>query len=351
MPELEITPGGAERQIYLISTHLAKCEDWEVSICVGDYGQAEMVELEGVKLYRSISSDRGRVQQLPLLYACLKNIQADVYVFRTVDLGVAVGAFLVKLLGKKMVYMVANADEANPKALKSWFGSFRSAAMAWVYRNVDALMVQTDEQARDFKLYRGLEVKSKIPNLFIGEHVERDKPLIREIVLWVGRSDPLKRPHLFIEMARRFPQSQFVLISPATTYHEYSEKVKQLSREVDNLMLLERQNQEELMTWYAKAIVLVNTSVSEGFSNAMLEALYAEVPMLTMGVNPDGILDRFELGYTSKDEKEFDRHFERLIQDENLRKQMGQRGRNYVEKEHSPESALQKFKAVVDALC
>jgi glycosyltransferase involved in cell wall biosynthesis len=351
LPELAITPGGAERQIYLISRELAKNQGNEVVICVGDFGQEKMLSKEGVSLFCSITSSRNRVLQLPLLYRCLKKIDADVYVFRTVDLGVAVGVLLVKLLGKKIIYMVANADEANPKALKSWFGSFRSAAMAWVYRNADALVVQTDEQAQDFKQFRGLDVQCKMPNLFTAPSFKEDEFLPRQFVLWVGRSDPLKRPHLFIEMAKRFPEVSFVLVSPATSYVEYSREIECRSEEVSNLTLLDRQTEEELMKWYCQAMVLINTSVSEGFSNAMLEALYWQVPMLTRGVNPDGVLEKYELGFAREIEAEFDACFEQLIQNESMRENMGKRGRAYVEKEHCPKTAMDKLEGVIETLC
>lgn len=351
MPELAITPGGAERQIYLISTELAKNQDWEVSICVGDFEQQEYLEKQGVKLFRSISAKRSRVMQLSLLYRCLKKIDAEVYIFRTVDLGVAVAAFLVKLLGKKFIYMVANADEANPEALKSWFGSFRSAAMAWVYNHADALVAQTDEQVQDFKSFRNLDIKCKLPNLFTPPLIHKDEASSRSVILWVGRSDPLKRPHLFIEMAMRFSKFKFVLISPATSYLEYSEMVQRQAAQVENLKLLGRQSQEELVSWYRQAFVLVNTSVSEGFSNAMLEALYWEVPMLTKGVNPDKILDKYELGYARENDDECDACLEKLLGDESLRREMGARGKSYVEREHCPEMARQKFEKVLEDLC
>ncbi len=351
MPELKITPGGAERQIYLISTELAKRPGYEAHLCVADFGQAETLEVKGVKLWRSCDMSKNRLLELLKLKRVLQLIDADVYVFRSADLGVAVGAALVKMLGKKVVYMVANSDEPNPQGLKRWCGALGAMAMAWLYRKADALTVQSEEQRIGFKKYRNIDVAAKVPNLFLAPKVNDERKDESSIILWVGRSDPLKRPDLFIELAKAYPNERFVLVSPATTYVEYSQKCKQKAERIDNLEYLERQTETQLIDLYERAKLMVNTSISEGFSNAMMEALYFKVPLLTRGVDPDEIILRHQLGYACSDRDDFFASFEKMMTEEKETTEMGARGRDYVESQHSPNASLEKLLSVIDPLC
>ena len=57
-PEVELKFGGAEVQMYLLATELAKDENFDVNFVVLDLGQKEKEEYQGDKVYKSYQ--RGR---------------------------------------------------------------------------------------------------------------------------------------------------------------------------------------------------------------------------------------------------------------------------------------------------
>jgi glycosyltransferase involved in cell wall biosynthesis len=66
--------------------------------------------------------------------------------------------------------------------------------------------------------------------------------------------------------------------------------------EHDNVDYIGELTQDEVNKMLGRASLLVNTSPREGFSNVFIQAWMREVPVLTLGVNPDRLLDDGQLG-------------------------------------------------------
>lgn len=124
------------------------------------------------------------------------------------------------------------------------------------------------------------------------------KPLERRShVLWVGRADTdCKRADLLIELARQCPQVQFCAVMNPTR----PEVTKTLCEAMpENVRRIERVTWEESDSLYADAMALVNTSDSEGFPNAFLQAGKWGVPILSLRVDPDQIVARHSVGFVA----------------------------------------------------
>ncbi|MBF0199352.1 MAG: glycosyltransferase, partial [Planctomycetes bacterium] len=311
----------------------------------------EIEEREGVKLFRSLSFEENTLTGLYRLYTTIKDIKADIYVLRSASLAVACSAFITKLMGHKFIYMVANDDEAHPKKLASWCGRIPSIAMGWLYKNAYALTVQSKDQDNSFLRHRNIKSKGLVKNLFIAPPppVEQTE---RNTILWIGRCDPIKRCELFLDLAEAHPDYSFTMICQPSLHKDYWQEISSRAQALPQLKLIESLPREQIAELYNRTQVLVITSQSEGYSNVMMEACFHQCPLLTLNVNPDNIIQRFELGFSFPDTQfgEFSQTLDKMIKDPKSRKQMGQNGQEYIMKNHHPDKGGNIFLRVIEDL-
>lgn len=157
----------------------------------------------------------------------------------------------------------------------------------------------------------------------------------RESVIWVGGLRRIKRPDLFIELARRLPEHHFVMIGGGTgTEEEYARDIERTARGVPNLRLTGWLPHSEVLDLTARALLLVNTSVVEGFPNAYLEAWNHAVPIVSFNDVDDLIRDE-QLGAISGNLDDMVSHVQSLLSDDRARDAMGERARALVERRFS----------------
>jgi glycosyltransferase involved in cell wall biosynthesis len=120
--------------------------------------------------------------------------------------------------------------------------------------------------------------------------VKADKPT----VVFVGRLDRRKRPQLFFELARKFPDVTFLAAGRARD-QAWEKELRERYGNIENLKLLgfvDQFESEKLYALLAQSWVLVNTSVREGLPTSFLEALANKCALLS-SVDPGGATSRF----------------------------------------------------------
>jgi glycosyltransferase involved in cell wall biosynthesis len=116
----------------------------------------------------------------------------------------------------------------------------------------------------------------------------------RPTVCFVGRWDRRKRPEIFFELARAFPQVRFVAMGEART----SARTESLRRRFggsDNLEMqgfVDQFSSDRFQQTLAQSWILVNTALREGLPRSFLEAAYFKCAILSR-VDPDGFASRF----------------------------------------------------------
>ena len=112
----------------------------------------------------------------------------------------------------------------------------------------------------------------------------------RPLVLFVGRLEPQKNPHRFLDVAALVPEARFAMAGDGWMRPEIE------TRAGDVLVLGARADARALM---ARADVMLMTSDSEGQSIAVLEALAAGTPVVTTPVAGMRDLDGVDVSPTS----------------------------------------------------
>ncbi|NOZ35167.1 MAG: glycosyltransferase family 4 protein [Chlorobi bacterium] len=345
--------GGAQKQSFLLSTSLADDNSFDVHFIVADFGQLEFEEIKNVKLHKSFNFSANIFKRIIKLLKTLKKINADIYIFRSADIGVAFAVLYIKMfLHKKILYMLAADAEATKKRQKHHNGYLTSLAMQIVYKKADIITAQTQQQSDIFERNRNRKPNAKIKNIY---NVENNKQIIsdeKNTILWVGRLAKIKNPKLFIKLAERYPNERFVMIAPVVRDHiEYGNTIQEKAKKINNLKLINFVNPENINEYYGKAKIYVLTSYLEGFSNTMAEAMIAECPILSYNVNPDNILNDYKCGFcTDKNIDKFYVDFEKLNSDFELRKQFGKNGLKYIRDNHQKEQIIKKFISLLNTI-
>lgn len=165
------------------------------------------------------------------------------------------------------------------------------------------------------------------------------------LVVFLGRLDPYKRPWLFVELARRFPSAEFVMLGQAHFTGAGAWTPEDLPANVKMQGHVGETAKEELLS---SAWVLVNTSLHEGLAVSFLEALACETPLLA-GRDPGGVTSRFGVcvGQWNGDGLDalplYEKGLRQLLDDAELRQRLGREGREWVNATHSRDTFLDAF--------
>jgi glycosyltransferase involved in cell wall biosynthesis len=155
-------------------------------------------------------------------------------------------------------------------------------------------------------------------------------------ILWAGGLRPVKRPNLFIELARRFPSREFVMVGGSTTTEvDHAAATEKEARTVSNLRLTGWLPNSDVIREIARASVVVNTSVVEGFPNVYLEAWNHGVPVVSYN-DVDGLLANEKLGALCTDLDDMEKKLRGLIENPTAMREAGQRGQRVIRQRFAP---------------
>uniref|UniRef100_A0A3P8WJI6 Glycosyltransferase 1 domain containing 1 n=1 Tax=Cynoglossus semilaevis TaxID=244447 RepID=A0A3P8WJI6_CYNSE len=157
--------------------------------------------------------------------------------------------------------------------------------------------------------------------------------------------DPLYLVQAFSEWHRENPLNVLIIIGP---------KVSTLSStltQTAGVFLTNERSQEELHASMRRCCALVNSSVSEGMSAAVLEAMDLGVPVLVRDVPGNAALVRHEFnGLLFSSPQDFVVQSRRLVSDQELRHRLVLNGRTYGEDHHSLDQERETYQRLVDLL-
>ena len=312
-PESTQTSGGAELQVALLAAELA-ARGHDVVIVGGDSGQADNRTLRGVRTRMGGKFHTGglpdTLRALPVVLGIVAEEKPDY----TLILGWTTWLFFLHvfkpLLHTKLVFICGLDTEVN--------GVFRAqnpargALFEYGVRHADLRFAMTDYQREQFHrvgqdcgLYRNLILPRTAP-----------RTAAKDIAfLWVARCQPIKRPHIFLDLAGRMPDARCVMICPDEDRALW-DTLESRARALPNVEFLRRVPYHEIQEWYDRAEIFVNTSEAEGFPNSFIQAAQGGAAILSMEVDPDTVLTRYGAGLCAGgDAEKFFAEAARLLRD------------------------------------
>ena len=360
-PESGYAFGGAEVQFFLLSRQLSADDSYKVFVLAtvdGESGEEQHGNLTLIKRRGkgrlSICSQISRIHigVLKKYVAAfvemkreLRSIDADIYLHMGASVEVGAYAIICRLLGRKFVYVVASSvDLCEPNGKVA-------GPLKWLFpaglRLADTVVCQTQEQLgwlrsryqREGTLIRTGHVMPARPQKEDG----------KSTVLWVGRIEAVKRPELFVALAEYLPDEQLVMVIMCDTSGLDSLKqLKQRAATVFNLTMYENVPWNRIDDFFCRAKLFVNTSSYEGFPNTFVQAAMHGTPILSLSLDPDGVLAQHGIGRSANGS------FERLValskqlcNSGDVRHKMGLLGIQYAEEQHDLNVSISKLKELI----
>lgn len=185
---------------------------------------------------------------------------------------------------------------------------------------------------------------------FLPTPVDAPKDLVkadRPTVCFVSRWDKRKRPELFFDLARVFPQVRF-LAAGQSRNAEYDAQLRREYGNLPNLELLgfiDQFRSDALSKLLEQSWILANTAAREGLPNSFIEAAAHGCAILS-AVDPDEFASRF--GCRVQDD-DFAAGLRFLLENDRWR-ELASAGRRYVFETFSLENAINRHLEIYERL-
>jgi len=337
-PDAKDVFGGAEVDLYYLATELAKDDSFTVSFITADYGQEAVETIEAVKVIKSLDFNQNPASGVLKIWQALRKANAQIYIMKTITLGVFLVALFCRLKKKTFVYRSASAAVCDGSYLTKH--PILGRIFNWSWATAKLVIVQNVTDQKNLAQTTGT-ASVAIPN---GHRLNQLRDAERNIILWVGRSAQVKRPELFIKLAEKIPDEKFTFICQRATGDKDYDQLAARAKAVKNLEFIERVPFGQVETYFARAKVFVNTSDSEGFANTFIQACMAATPILSLNVNPDGFLDEYKCGICA--DGDWEKFIEgcKILAERSTTEEYGRNGRQYVQENHDVAKIIEKYK-------
>src|SRR5262249_5425823 len=128
----------------------------------------------------------------------------------------------------------------------------------------------------------------------------------------------------------------------------YGERIVEELRTLPNVEYLGQVAPARAQEIIEHAAVLLSTSDREGLPNTFLEAWTSGTPVVSLGVDPDGVIQTKRLGRVSPSVEEAVATVGALLKSPLHRDEIGDHARRHVATAHSPEAVVEAFEHAVD---
>jgi glycosyltransferase involved in cell wall biosynthesis len=344
--------GGAEIQQFLLAQALAR-RGYEPVFVV-----AERPGLRGgpirclpVRFPLSARSPLERADCTRALWEALVRADARVYVQQGSGLITLEVALFARATGRRFAYIISSDEDWSNRLFPE--RRFRHALFRRGARWADALVAQTERQREQVAALWGLPARVIRGGVAIAP--PPDWSLKKRAVLWVGTLRWFKRPELLLNLADRLPDVAFWVaggpwIGGGDRDARTADRFRTQAAGRPNIHPFGLLTNDRVLSLQRQAALLVNTSVLEGFPQTFLEAWASRAPVVTCGVDPDEVICRHGLGLHAAREEDLAPAVRRLIDDDPLRRAMGDRCAKHVREHHDIEDIADRYASLFEEL-
>jgi glycosyltransferase involved in cell wall biosynthesis len=337
--------GGIETQLATLAKGMAAL-DCEVTVITYDHGQADGVEVDGVRVLKCHAPDAGiRVlrnlhPRMTSMLAAMRRVGADIYLQMGAGVETGQAALGCWLLRRPFVFCLAS-DADFGDHLDDGLWGLEGKTYRWGLNHAGPIIAQTETQRQGLLAATGQ--KSTIIPMAVRPPVGQAATDAQPHVLWVGRITPTKRLDWLIEAARRCPEAAFDIVGTPNQQSEHATILMEEARLLPNVRVHGRAPASTLANLYAGTTLLACTSELEGFPTTFLEAWSLGVPVVTT-FDPDGVVAAHGLGEVAGNLDDFISKLNGLIGNSPRRNNFSAAAQTYYQSNHSIAEVSRRFR-------
>lgn len=336
--------GGSEAQMYALAQLFAARGYW-VSFVVGDFGQPSKEKHDLINVMRSISTTKTIWNYITapfILWYSWWQSQADVFVASPAGPEIGLLALFCFITGKKMIFRAASYVDTTQDKVKA-LGIISGTLYQFGLRSAHQIICQTKEAQQTLRSFHKRHCVI-IPNIV--EKIE-NSAIQRNGVLWIGSAREVKRPQLFLELAKQIPKVKFTMVLSRTGSPTMWKAIERECKHIPNINFVGEVDPQAVFTFLSNAKVLVGTSLYEGFPNVYLQAASSGTPIVSLAVNPDQFLNIYDVGLCAEnDMKKFISYVEWLLDNEEEWQKKSQAAKRYIERFHTTKGIVHAWETV-----
>ncbi len=270
-------------------------------------------------------------------------------------------ALLFALLRVRVVFAISHINDVKKWShkvrydatnwqgkIRQWFESVRPALSSrinhfgfWFARGVVAqLENQTGHLGR--------------PEIIIPNSVDaRAMPFAwpKPFVVWVSSIKQSKHPEQYLELARRLQDVPVDFLMIGEIVHRNFQAAIQEAAALPNFHYLGAKSYREVNGIMRQAQLLVSTCEPEGFPNVLIQAWMQGTPTVSAYYDPDRMIQRHQLGSCSGTFEQFEDDVRRLLNNDSLRREIGQRAKRFAEERFNLETNAKQLEAFLSHIC
>ncbi|WP_418965569.1 glycosyltransferase family 4 protein [Cetobacterium sp.] len=279
----------------------------EMEVIIGSNSKKEIktIERDGIKIHYLPKNWSSKIDidfiYLNLVQNFFKEQKFDVYL--SIEMSKIAYEVMKREKDKKLILWVQDPrpdydwEEIKSVPMSNEYDSYVNYYSKWE-RRIQNLLGKLNEEGRLILISQGEYLKRKAKDLYrLPENTKIEyfpNPVVindnfsiedkRDNVLFLGRLTPVKRPWIYFELAKKFPENIFYVCGQGNEIDEIIEKYK----DVKNLKFMGHVSGEEKDRLLRECKVLVNTSIHEAIPVSFLEAISYGQKLLSCQ-NPDDI--------------------------------------------------------------
>lgn len=183
-------------------------------------------------------------------------------------------------------------------------------------------------------------------NLKIRNEFKWNKPYI----VWVANIKKSKNPEMYIELARKFEDKDldFIMIGKIQDKaYDYILDINSLPKNVHYLGLKTVSEVDEILD---KSLFMVHTCNPEGFGNNFIQSWLSGKPTISLYFDPDNIIQDNNIGYVSGTLEQMQSDVRKLIENNELRSEMGNKAKHIAQELFNPYKNAKKLEVFLDKI-
>ncbi|MBI3796738.1 MAG: glycosyltransferase family 4 protein [Deltaproteobacteria bacterium] len=362
--------GGYQNQALRLARELQK-RDIVVSVLTQQHGTLAPYEVhQQIPIHRVPTFRAGHLASVSYLFTSFLWMVRNRRQFQIIHANRSSSGLIAGLIGcllrKKVLYKLTRGDEVEAKGFRTtWLGSLKVHCLK---RTVDKFVAITEEikealQQIGIPAEKVVKISNGMPLEDLSQAYDKEQVKLQvgwaaetTVITFVGRLVPAKGVDWLLEVwqhvVRKHERARLLIVGDGSERGALEAQAQALG--ISNTLAFVGR-QPDVFKFLAASDIFVLPSRQEGTSNALLEAMSQSLPVIVaddvLGGNR-GVVNHQQDGYVIKlgESKTFVDTLCKLLEDVELRTEMGKRARRKIEKNFSMTSVADRYCALYHEL-